>query len=119
VEPLGRALQGTKIWITGIRAEQSEGRSEMQQIEWDEAHQCIKYHPLFNWTFEEVKAFITANNIPYNPLHDKGFPSIGCQPCTRAVRPGEDFRAGRWWWEDTDKKECGLHTDEVQDNFAI
>ena len=119
VEPLGRALQGTKIWITGIRAEQSEGRSEMQQIEWDETHQCIKYHPLFNWKLEEVKAFITVNNIPYNPLHDKGFPSIGCQPCTRAVRPGEDFRAGRWWWEDTDKKECGLHTDEVQDNFAI
>ncbi len=119
VEPLKRALKGVKIWITGIRAEQSEGRSEMQQIEWDEVHQCLKYHPLFYWTLEEVKAFVTSNNIPYNPLHDKGFPSIGCQPCTRAVRKGEDFRAGRWWWEDTTKKECGLHFDDKPNNFAI
>jgi len=119
IEPLARALKDARIWITGIRAEQSEGRSEMQQIEWDETHRCIKYHPLFYWKLDEIKAFIASNNIPYNPLHDRDFPSIGCQPCTRAVRPGEDFRAGRWWWEDASKKECGLHTDEVQDNFAI
>jgi phosphoadenosine phosphosulfate reductase len=109
VEPLKRALAGKTIWITGIRAEQSANRTEMQQVEWDEANQIIKIHPLLNWTFEETKAYINKHNIPYNSLHDKGFVSIGCQPCTRAIKEGEDFRAGRWWWEDTTKKECGLH----------
>jgi phosphoadenosine phosphosulfate reductase len=109
VEPLKRALAGKTIWITGIRAEQSANRESMQQAEWDEANQIIKVHPLLNWTFEEVKAYIKKNNIPYNPLHDRGFVSIGCQPCTRAIKEGEDFRAGRWWWEDNTKKECGLH----------
>ncbi len=110
VEPLKRALQGKKIWITGIRAEQSGNRTDMPSVEWDESNNIIKYHPLLNWTFEEVKAFIHKHNIPYNPLHDRGFVSIGCAPCTRAIKDGEDFRAGRWWWEDNSKKECGLHT---------
>lgn len=109
VEPLGRALKGQKIWITGIRAEQSANRLDMKNIEWDDGHQLTKFHPLFDWTFEEIKAFTKKNGIPYNPLHDKGFVSIGCAPCTRAIAAGEDFRAGRWWWEDASKKECGLH----------
>jgi len=110
LEPLKRALSGNDVWITGIRAEQSLNRHDMQSIEWDEQNNLIKYHPIFSWSLEEVKAYIQENNIPYNPLHDRGFPSIGCAPCTRAVQPGEDFRAGRWWWEDASKKECGLHT---------
>ena len=109
VEPLGRALNGQKIWITGIRAEQSPNRLDMQPLEWDPSHQLIKFHPLFDWTFQQVRDYVQEHNIPYNPLHDKGFVSIGCAPCTRAVRAGEDFRAGRWWWEDASKKECGLH----------
>ncbi len=84
-------------------------RETMTAIEWDDQNRMIKYHPLFDWTLAQVKDYIRDNNIPYNPLHDKGFPSIGCAPCTRAVREGEDFRAGRWWWEDQSKKECGLH----------
>ncbi len=109
VEPLKRALKGHSIWVTGIRAEQSGNRQDMPMVEWDVANQIIKVHPLLYWTFEEVKNFIKLHNIPYNPLHDKGFVSIGCQPCTRAIKEGEDFRAGRWWWEDNNKKECGLH----------
>ncbi|SKB86029.1 phosphoadenylyl-sulfate reductase [Daejeonella lutea] len=110
VEPLKRALAGNSVWITGIRADQSMNREHMDNVEWDEGNQILKYHPIFDWTLDQVKQFIRENNIPYNPLHDKGFPSIGCAPCTRAVREGEDFRAGRWWWEDQSKKECGLHT---------
>ena len=109
VEPLIRALKGNEIWITGIRKEQSKNRNKMENIEWDESHKLIKYHPLFEWEFEQVKNFIKKYNIPYNALHDKGFPSIGCAPCTRAVKEGEDARAGRWWWENNSKKECGLH----------
>lgn len=110
VEPLKRALQHKTIWITGIRAEHSEGRNDMPMVEWDESNQIIKIHPLLNWTLEEVKNEIKKHNIPYSPLHDKGFVSIGCQPCTRAIKEGESFRAGRWWWEDNTKKECGLHS---------
>jgi phosphoadenosine phosphosulfate reductase len=109
VEPLKRALKGHTIWITGIRADQSGNRNDMPMVEWDEANQIIKIHPLLNWSLQEVKDYIFKHNIPYNPLHDKGFVSIGCQPCTRAIKDGEDFRAGRWWWEDSSKKECGLH----------
>ncbi|MGE5108811.1 MAG: phosphoadenylyl-sulfate reductase [Sphingobacteriales bacterium] len=112
VEPLQRALKGNKIWITGIRAEQSNNRQDMPQVEWDEANQIIKFHPLLHWTWGEVKQFVSKNSVPTNPLHDKGFVSIGCAPCTRAIQPGEDFRAGRWWWEDNSKKECGLHIHE-------
>ena len=109
VEPLKRALAGNIIWITGLRAEHSLDRHDIPQVEWDETNNIIKYHPLLHWTFDNIKKNIRENNIPYNPLHDKGFVSIGCAPCTRAIRPGEDFRAGRWWWEDGNKKECGLH----------
>ncbi|RYC66430.1 phosphoadenylyl-sulfate reductase [Spirosoma sordidisoli] len=109
IEPLNRALAGQKIWITGIRAEQSPNRQTMTQLEWDNSHNLFKFHPLMDWTFEQVKQYIKDHNVPYNPLHDRGFVSIGCQPCTRAIQPGEDFRAGRWWWEDNSKKECGLH----------
>jgi len=109
IEPLKRAIQGYEVWITGIRAEQSPNREDMDFVEWDDANSIIKVHPLFHWTLADVEDFLKRNNVPYNPLHDKGFPSIGCQPCTRAIRPGEDFRAGRWWWEDRSKKECGLH----------
>jgi phosphoadenosine phosphosulfate reductase len=115
IEPLRRALAGNKCWITGIRAEQSPNREEMHNVEWDEGNQLVKFHPIFSWTLDEVKAYIKQYNIPYNTLHDKGFPSIGCLPCTRAVQPGEDFRAGRWWWEDQSKKECGLHAIELND----
>jgi phosphoadenosine phosphosulfate reductase len=109
IEPLKRALEGMSIWITGIRAEQSVNRQDMHSVEWDEGNGLIKFHAIFDWTLDEVKEYIKVNHIPYNPLHDKGFPSIGCAPCTRAVAEGEDFRAGRWWWEDQSKKECGLH----------
>lgn len=110
VAPLKRALQGNKVWITGLRAEQSPNREQMPIVEWDEANQIIKFHPLLHWKTNEVLTYLRTNGIPYNPLHDKGFISIGCQPCTRAIKEGEDFRAGRWWWEDKSKKECGLHS---------
>lgn len=110
VKPLKRSLKGKTIWITGIRSEHSQNRTEMQKIEWDAAINITKIHPLLHWSNDEVWTYIKANNVPYNSLHDKGFISIGCQPCTRAVKEGEDFRAGRWWWEDTSKKECGLHS---------
>jgi phosphoadenosine phosphosulfate reductase len=109
VEPLRRALAGQRIWITGIRAEQSANRHEMSRLEWDDTHQLFKFHPILDWSLTDVTDYIRTNNVPYNPLHDRGFVSIGCQPCTRAIQPGEDFRAGRWWWEGEDKKECGLH----------
>lgn len=109
VEPLNRALKDQNLWITGIRAEQSPNRLDMSNLEWDGGHELVKFHPLFDWSFEDVKQYVRSNGIPYNPLHDKGFVSIGCAPCTRAIQEGEDFRAGRWWWEDASKKECGLH----------
>ena len=113
VEPLNRALKNQKIWVTGIRAEQSANRTDMNNLEFDAAHDLVKFHPLFDWSFEEVKKYVSEKSIPYNPLHDHRFVSIGCAPCTRAVREGEDFRAGRWWWEDASKKECGLHSNLV------
>ena len=109
VEPLKRALAGNEVWVTGLRAEHSPNRENLQILEWDESNNIIKYHPLLHYSTEQVKAEITKHNIPYNPLHDRGFVSIGCLPCTRAVKLSEDFRAGRWWWEEADKKECGLH----------
>ena len=116
VDPLKRALKNNAVWITGLRAEHSADRHDMPQVEWDESNNIIKYHPILYWTTEEVKQYISENNIPYNPLHDRGFVSIGCAPCTRAIKPGEDFRAGRWWWEDNTKKECGLHVHEQVSN---
>ena len=110
IEPLNRALENVDCWITGLRAEHSENRNNMTITEIDSQRNIVKVHPIFNWSFEQVKNEINEFNIPYNSLHDKGFVSIGCQPCTRAVQEGEDFRAGRWWWENNDKKECGLHS---------
>ncbi len=109
VEPLKRALSGNAVWVTGLRAEHSPERKNHEIIEWDETNKIIKYNPILNWTSEEVKRFIHEHDVPYNILHDRGFVSIGCAPCTRAIKAGEDFRAGRWWWEDASKKECGLH----------
>jgi phosphoadenosine phosphosulfate reductase len=108
VQPLNRALRGAKVWITGLRAGQSDNRKDMPMIEWDEQRQLYKFNPLINWSYEEMIAYIKEQQVPYNTLHDKGFTSIGCAPCTRAVEPGEDARAGRWWWE-ASHKECGLH----------
>lgn len=109
VEPLKRALKGYEVWITGIRAEQSANRSEMPMVEWDEGNQIIKFHPLMNWKTGELLPYLKEKQIPYSPLHEKGYISIGDQPMTRPIKEGEDIRAGRWWWENEDKKECGLH----------
>lgn len=109
VAPLGRALSGKKVWVTGLRADQSNARKDLPILEWDDTYQLFKYNPILHWTFEQTQDFIKQHNIPYNVLHDKGFVSIGCAPCTRAIKAGEDFRAGRWWWESNSKKECGLH----------
>lgn len=109
LDPLKRAFQGLEVWICGLRKEQSVTRQAVQLIEWDENNGLIKLNPLINFTEDEVWEYIKKNRVPYNKLHDQGFPSIGCQPCTRAVKPGEDIRAGRWWWENPDQKECGLH----------
>lgn len=109
VEPLNRALAGNKAWITGQRRAQSATRTELAVQEDDVAHGMQKFNPLADWSEEDVWNYIRANEVPYNPLHDKGYPSIGCEPCTRAIQPGEDIRAGRWWWENPESKECGLH----------
>jgi len=109
VEPLGRALSGKHAWITGQRRAQSSTRAELALKEQDPAHGMVKFNPLVEWTEEHVWRYIHEHQVPYNPLHDQGYPSIGCQPCTRAVQPGEDIRAGRWWWESPESKECGLH----------
>jgi phosphoadenosine phosphosulfate reductase len=109
VEPLGRALSGKKAWITGQRRAQSATRSDLAVQEYDGSHAMEKFNPLADWSEQEVWEYIRGNDVPYNPLHDQGFPSIGCEPCTRAIEPGEDVRAGRWWWENPDSKECGLH----------
>jgi phosphoadenosine phosphosulfate reductase len=113
VKPLNRALKGAKIWITGLRSEQSGNRQNMPMIEWVEDKQLYKFNPLINWTYDQMMNYINKNNVPYNFLHDKGYISIGCAPCTRAIEPGEDARAGRWWWE-TSQKECGLHSTVVK-----
>ncbi len=109
VEPLNRALAGKKAWITGQRRAQSATRNTLHIEEDDAAHSMTKFNPLADWSEEDVWHYIRSNDVPYNPLHDQGFPSIGCQPCTRAIEPGEDIRAGRWWWENPETKECGLH----------
>jgi phosphoadenosine phosphosulfate reductase len=110
VEPLGRALDGASGWITGVRAEQSSERATTSYAAVDGARRLIKFNPLLDWTRERVVAFVRKHGVPYNSLHDAGFLSIGCAPCTRAVKAGEPERAGRWWWEQEDKKECGLHS---------
>ncbi len=109
IEPLQRALKGKEIWITGLRIEQSPTRNELHHAEWDQVNKVIKVNPLLNWSETEVWDYIKKHNIPYNPLHDQGYPSLGCKPCTRTISPIEDIRAGRWWWENPETKECGLH----------
>ncbi|WP_417325722.1 phosphoadenylyl-sulfate reductase [Halarcobacter sp.] len=109
MEPLRRALKPLKVWITGLRAAQSVTRTDMPVVEYDENFEVIKVNPLINWSEEDVWDYIKQNNVPYNKLHEQGFPSIGCAPCTRAIKDGEDIRAGRWWWENPEHKECGLH----------
>jgi phosphoadenosine phosphosulfate reductase len=109
VEPLNRALAGNKAWVTGQRRAQSTTRAALDVQENDDAHGMTKFNPLADWSEEDVWNYIRSNKVPYNPLHDQGYPSIGCEPCTRAIQPGEDVRAGRWWWENPETKECGLH----------
>ncbi|PHR56026.1 MAG: phosphoadenylyl-sulfate reductase [Arcobacter sp.] len=109
IEPLRRALKGVDIWITGLRSEQSVTRTQMPLLEYDEGFNLIKVNPLINWSQNDVWDYIKKNDVPYNKLHDLGFPSIGCAPCTRAVKDNEDLRSGRWWWESPEQKECGLH----------
>ena len=116
VEPLGRALAGKGGWITGQRREQSATRTELAEQEHDAGHNMAKYNPLADWSWGEVLEYVGSFDVPINPLHARGYPSIGCDPCTRAIRPGEDPRAGRWWWENADTKECGLH---LQDGAGI
>lgn len=110
VEPLTRALDGMECWITGLRASQSDNRHDLDFFVRDAGFKLIKFNPLLHWSLEDCQNYVKEKNVPYNVLHDRGFVSIGCAPCTRAIQPGEDFRAGRWWWENNSKKECGLHT---------
>lgn len=109
VLPLNKALAGAAGWVTGLRREQSAERAHVPFASWDAEHKLVKLNPIADWSLETLEAYIAQHGVPINPLHAKGFPSIGCQPCTRAIRPGEDIRAGRWWWENQDGKECGLH----------
>ena len=109
VEPLGRALRGVDIWISGLRRDQGDSRKNLGCAEWDAAHGVVKLYPLIDVGTDTLWDFIRANKVPYNPMHDRGFPSIGCAPCTRAIQAGEQERAGRWWWEQDGSQECGLH----------
>lgn len=109
INPLNNILSGQDAWITGLRKAQSVTRDEMNIVEWDTSFNLIKINPLLNWSEKEIWDYINEHNVPFNVLHEQGYPSIGCQPCTRAINPGEDIRAGRWWWENPETKECGLH----------
>jgi phosphoadenosine phosphosulfate reductase len=109
MHPLKRFLSASDGWVCGLRRDQSPTRTEMHAIEWDSGNGIPKFNPLIDWTLEDVQRYLKENNVPYNPLHDQGFVSIGCACCTRAIQPGEDIRAGRWWWEQPEQKECGLH----------
>ena len=109
VVPFGKVVDGYDAWVTGVRRDQSKARAQGEAIEWDAQHGLHKISPLLDWTEEQVWAYIRARKLPFNSLHEKGYPSIGCAPCTRAILPGEDQRAGRWWWEQPEQRECGLH----------
>ncbi|MBF0503947.1 MAG: phosphoadenylyl-sulfate reductase [Candidatus Omnitrophica bacterium] len=109
VEPLQRALKNVDAWMVGLRRDQAPTRGKLEAVEWDESNNKIKFNPLYNWSLDQVRDYIKINNVDINPLHALGFISIGCAPCTRAIKPGEDIRAGRWWWENPNQKECGLH----------
>ena len=113
VEPLGRALAGKQAWITGLRAQQSTTRTDLPKRQFDEGNGLVKFNPLSDWSEKEVWAYIRIHQVPYNALHDKFYPSIGCAPCTRPISLGEDIRAGRWWWENPETKECGLHVKKI------
>jgi phosphoadenosine phosphosulfate reductase len=110
IEPLLEKLKNLDAWICGLRQEQAVTRFEIKKVETDHLNNIIKINPLEDWTEEDVWEYIRKNNVPYNKLHDIDFPSIGCAPCTRAIKPCEEIRAGRWWWEEPEKKECGLHS---------
>jgi phosphoadenosine phosphosulfate reductase len=109
VEVFSRAVKGAGAWVTGVRHEQSATRAQARPVDFDAANGLAKISPILDWTHEDIWAYIRAHKLPYNPLHDQGYPSIGCAPCTRAVEPGADSRSGRWWWENSGSKECGLH----------
>lgn len=109
IKPLMRATKNLNAWITGLRHEQAVTRKDLKPVEWDKVNGLVKINPLIDWTEQQVWDYVDRYNVPVNPLHKKGFASIGCQPCTRAIEPGEDIRAGRWWWENPETKECGLH----------
>jgi phosphoadenosine phosphosulfate reductase len=117
VRPLNRALKGAAGWVTGLRREQSQGRSHVPFASYDATQRLIKLNPIADWTLAHLEEYVAANKIPINALHAKGFPSIGCQPCTRAIKPGEDIRAGRWWWEQENARECGLHVQADDPGF--
>lgn len=119
VEPLTRALKDKQAWITGLRREQASTRATLAASEHDPVHRLTKFNPLANWTLDDVWNYLKRFEVPYNALHDRGYPSIGCAPCTRAVKPGEDVRAGRWWWEAADGKECGLHPSKNKQQEAF
>lgn len=121
VEPLGRALEGKRAWIAGLRREQSAARAGLRLAAFDSELRIAKFNPLIEWSGDDVWSYIREHNVPYNPLHDRGYPSIGCAPCTRAVEPGADERSGRWWWEQEGKKECGLHVTQpvAEPGFAL
>jgi phosphoadenosine phosphosulfate reductase len=113
LKPLARALEGASFWITGLRRGQSGNRAETPFAEYDAERNLIKVNPLADWDIERIKAYVADNAVPVNPMHARGYPSIGCEPCTRAIKPGEPERAGRWWWENDEKRECGLHVPEA------
>lgn len=113
LKPLARALEGASFWITGLRRGQSGNRAETPFAEYDAERNLIKVNPLADWDLETINAYVADNAVPVNPLHARGYPSIGCEPCTRAIKPGEPERAGRWWWENDEKRECGLHVPEA------
>ncbi len=117
VKPLKRALKDIDLWITGLRAEQSQARQELEYFSFEESFNLTKFNPLKDWNLEDTLSYLKENSVPYNLLHDKGFISIGCSPCTRAIKEDEDIRAGRWWWEDKSKKECGLHEASSQETI--
>lgn len=112
IQPLKRTLRSSDGWICGLRRDQSPTRIDLHAVEWDASNGIPKFNPLMDWKLEDVQSYLKENNVPYNPLHDQGFVSIGCACCTRAVRPGEEIRAGRWWWEKPEQKECGLHINQ-------
>jgi len=118
VEPFKRAIAGYQAWVTGVRHEQSAARATSQPLEWDARYQIHQINPLLEWTDSDIWGYIRGNKLPYNPLHDQGYPSIGCEPCTRAIEPGQDSRAGRWWWESAESRECGLQPKRLPNSLS-